>query len=132
MTRVMIVDDHDFCRSSLAELLATEPDLQVVADCPDGADAISLVDQARPDVIVMDLQMPKMNGAEATRQILRRHPHVRVIIVTSAPSSRLAEQAIAAGATTCLPKTADCDPLIAAIRTNRTHRAQQRDPAVGA
>jgi DNA-binding NarL/FixJ family response regulator len=116
MKRVMIVDDHDFCRDGLIEVFGAERDLQVVADCPDGADAVRLVDQVRPDVIVMDLQMPGMNGADATREILGRHPHIRVIVVTAAPASLLAEQAIVAGAATCLPKTADCDPLIAAIR----------------
>ena len=116
MKRVMVVDDHDFCRGGLVEALAAEPDLQVVAECPDGADAVRLVDQVCPDVIVMDLQMPGMNGADATREVLRRRPTTRVIIVTGNPGSPLAEQAIAAGAYACIPKTGDCAPLLAAIR----------------
>ena len=67
----MVVDDHDFCRDGLVEALRAEPDLQVVADCPDGADAVRLAAQVCPDVIVMDLQMPGMNGADATREVLR-------------------------------------------------------------
>jgi DNA-binding NarL/FixJ family response regulator len=114
--RVMVVDDHDFCRDGLVGALVAEPDLQVVAECPDGADAVRLVDHVCPDVIVMDLQMPGMNGADATREVLRRRPATRVIIVTGVPSSALAEQAIAAGAYVCLPKTGDCGPLVAAIR----------------
>jgi two-component system NarL family response regulator len=114
--RVMIVDDHDFCREGLVEVLAEESDLQVVAECPDGADAVRLVDEVCPDVIVMDLQMPGMNGADATREVLRRRPAARVIIVTGTTGSRLAEQAIAAGACACLPKAGDCGPLLAAIR----------------
>ena len=116
MKRVMVVDDHDFCRDGLVEALRAEPDLQVVADCPDGADAVRLVDEVCPDVIVMDLQMPGMNGADATREVLRRRPTARVIIVTGMPGSPLAEQAIAAGAHVCLPKAGDCGPLLAAIR----------------
>ena len=116
MKRVMVVDDHDFCRDGLVDALEAEPDLQVVADCPDGADAVRLVDQVCPDVIVMDLQMPGMNGADATREVLRRRPTARVIIVTGMPGSPLADQAIAVGAYACLPKTGDCSPLLAAIR----------------
>jgi CheY-like chemotaxis protein len=67
-------------------------------------------------MIVMDLQMPGMNGADATREVLRRRPAARVIIVTGAPGSPLADQAIAAGAYACLPKTGDCGPLLAATR----------------
>jgi DNA-binding NarL/FixJ family response regulator len=114
--RVIVVDDHDFCRNGLVEALAAEPDLQVVAECPDGADAVRLVDEVGPDVIVMDLQMPGRNGADATREVLRRRPATRVIIVTGAPGSPLADQAIASGAYACLPKTGDCGPLLAAIR----------------
>ena len=116
MKRVMVVDDHDFCREGLLEALAAEPDLQVVGECPDGADAVRLVDEACPDVIVMDLQMPGMNGAVATREVLRRRPAARVIIVTGMPDGPLVDQAIAAGAYACLPKTGDCGPLLAAIR----------------
>ena len=116
MKRVMVVDDHDFCRDGLVEALRAEPDLQVVADCPDGADAVRLAAQVCPDVIVMDLQMPGMNGVDATREILRRHSAIRVIIVTAMPGCALAEQAMAAGAYVCIPKAGDCGPLLAAIR----------------
>jgi DNA-binding NarL/FixJ family response regulator len=111
-----VVDDHDFCRDGLVRMLDAEPDIDVVADCPDGSDAVALADLLVPDVIVMDLQMPRMNGADATREVLRRHPRVRVIIVTGAPSGRLADRALAAGAFTCLAKAGDCRPLLDAIR----------------
>src|SRR3954447_27050280 len=104
MKRVMVVDDHDLCRGGLVAALSEEPNLLVVAECPDGADAVRLVDQVCPDVIVMDLQMPGMNGADATGEILRRRPQVRVIIVTAAPRSPLAEQAIADGAYALIPR----------------------------
>src|SRR5689334_17225992 len=102
--RVMIVDDHDLCRLGLVGVLGAEPDIEVVADCPDGADAVALADLLVPDVIVMDLQMPRMNGADATREVLRRHPQVRVIIVSGTPEGRLADRALAAGAFACLAK----------------------------
>ncbi len=116
MKRVMVVDDHDFVRDGLVEVIRSEPDLHVVADCPDGSDAVGLVERVSPDVIVMDLQMPGMNGADATREVLRRRPGVRVIIVTGAWGSALADRAIAAGAYTCLAKAGDSRPLLAAIR----------------
>jgi two-component system response regulator DegU len=116
MKRVMVVDDHDLCREGLVKILDAEPDLQVVAGCPDGTDAVDTVDDAHPDVIVMDLQMPGMNGADATREILRRHSHIRIIIVTAAPPGARAAPAWRAGATTCLSKNADCGPIVAAIR----------------
>src|SRR4051812_42319146 len=102
--RVMVVDDHNFCRENLVEVLGAEPDLLLVANCCNGAEAVRLVDETCPDVVVMDLQMPVMNGADATREILRRRSAVRVIIVTGMPGSPLAEQAIAAGAHACIPK----------------------------
>jgi two-component system invasion response regulator UvrY len=118
----MVVDDHDFCREGLVDALGAEPDLQVVAECPDGADAVRLVDEVCPDVIVMDLQMPGINGADATREVLRRCRAVRVIIVTGTPGSPLAEQAIAAGAHACLPRrgtSARCWPPYAPDRPHR-------------
>jgi len=116
MKRVMVVDDHDLCRGGLVAALSEEPNLLVVAECPDGADAVRLVDEVCPDVIVMDLQMPGMNGADATCEVLRRRPATRVIIVTGNPGCSLAEQAVAGGAYLCLPKTGDCGALLAAIR----------------
>jgi DNA-binding NarL/FixJ family response regulator len=112
----MVVDDHDLVRVGLVEVIRAEPDLHVVADCPGGSDAVGLVEHVSPDVIVMDLQMPGMNGADATRELLRRRPDVRVIIVTAAWGSSLADRALAAGAYTCLAKVGDSSPLLAAIR----------------
>jgi len=112
----MVVDDHDFCRDEVVAALGAERDLEVVGDCADGVEAVRLADRIQPDVIVMDLQMPRMNGAEASREILRRHPQVRIVVVTGAPHSPLAREAMAAGAYTGIAKSGDCHPLLAAIR----------------
>jgi two-component system invasion response regulator UvrY len=112
--RVIVVDDHDIFRAGLVELLRSEPGIEVVADCPDGNDAVRIVDQVRPDLIVMDLQMPGMNGADATREVLRKCPDVRIVIVTAVPHSPLVAQALAAGAVTCVPK-GNVDRLLAAL-----------------
>jgi DNA-binding NarL/FixJ family response regulator len=114
--RVIVVDDHDIFRAGLVELLRSEPGIEVVADCPDGSDAVRLVDDVRPDLVVMDLQMPGMNGADATREILRKQPGVRIVIITAVPHSPLVEQALAAGASACVPK-GDPEPLLAAVRS---------------
>jgi DNA-binding NarL/FixJ family response regulator len=113
----MVVDDHEVFRDGLVELLRSEPDVEVVAACPDGADAVRLVGRVHPDLIVMDLQMPGMNGADATRAVLRQHPGIRVVIVTAVPHSPLVEQALAAGAAACVPK-GDLELLLDAVRAS--------------
>jgi DNA-binding NarL/FixJ family response regulator len=116
LKRIMVVDDHDLLRESLTGMFAAEDDVEVVAVCADGADAIELADRLRPDVIVMDLQMPGVNGAEATRAILRGHPELRIVILTASPASGLAAEALAAGAVACVTKNGDCAALLGAIR----------------
>jgi DNA-binding NarL/FixJ family response regulator len=112
----MVVDDHDLSRDALIDLLDSEQDIEVVADGSDGTDAVNLVELVRPDVILMDLRMPRMNGADATREVRLRCPVTRVVIVTSQPRSPLVEQALAAGAATCVPK-GEVDSILAAVRS---------------
>jgi DNA-binding NarL/FixJ family response regulator len=115
MRRVMIVDDNPYLRTGLAELLAAEPDLEIVATC-DGAESVALAAEVKPDVIVMDLNMPGINGVEATRRIRLRLPGPEIVILTGAPHGCLVSQALAAGARTCISKAADRSTLLAAIR----------------
>ncbi|MBN9098054.1 MULTISPECIES: response regulator transcription factor [unclassified Pseudonocardia] len=112
----MLVDDHAFVRTSLAQLLDLQDDFDVVAQCVDGDDAIGMADTVRPDVVVMDLNMPIMNGAVAAGRILKRNPRIAVIILTASPTSVLARQAIDAGARRCIPKDAPHSVIFDAIR----------------
>ena len=80
--RVLIADDHPVFRSGLRALLATDPDVEVVAEAADGAEAIALTTRERPDVVVMDLHMPERDGVDATREILQTDPHIAVLVLT--------------------------------------------------
>ena len=111
----MLVDDHDLFRGGLRDILE-DSGVRVVGEAGDGERAVEVVEETRPDVVVMDLSMPRLNGVDATRQILEREPAVRVLVLTSAPHGELAAQALAAGAHTLLAKGINLDPLITAIR----------------
>jgi DNA-binding NarL/FixJ family response regulator len=115
MKRVLVVDDQAYVREILTELLSNEPGLVVAGTGCDGKEAIALTDQLRPDVVVLDLRMPGMNGAEAAAAILSRHPTTRVIALTVAPHGHLAEQARAAGIAACVPKSAPYTALLNAV-----------------
>jgi DNA-binding NarL/FixJ family response regulator len=116
MKRVLVIDDHAYIRETLVELLDNELDLSVVGSGADGAAAIQLADRLEPDVVVMDAHMPDTDSAGATREILRRHPVTRVIVLTSTPHGHLAAQALAAGARACLAKSGRYSTLVDAIR----------------
>jgi NarL family two-component system response regulator LiaR len=114
--RVMIVDDHDMVRKGLATFLMVCPDLELVGEASDGEEALHLCEQARPDVILMDLVMPKMDGKAATRAIRERWPRVQVIALTSFQENRLVQEALQAGAISYLLKNVSVDDLAEAIR----------------
>ena len=114
--RIMVVDDHRFVRESLARLLDLRDDFDVVAQCADGRDAVEMADRVSLDVIVMDLQMPAMNGADATAQILSGHPDIAIIILTASPQTALAERALGAGARRCISKSDPHESIFEAIR----------------
>ena len=114
--RVMVVDDHDVVRRGLAAFLKSKVDLELVGEASDGEDALHTCDQVQPDVILMDLVMPKMNGAAATRAIRERHPNVQVIALTSFQEKKLVHEALQAGAISYLLKNVSVDDLAEAIR----------------
>lgn len=114
--RVLIVDDHAMVRRGLAAFLKAQPDLQLVGEAPDGREAITLCAQLMPDVVLMDLMLPGMSGAEATRMIRGRWPEVRVIALTSFGEKELVREALAAGALSYLLKNVTAEDLAAAIR----------------
>lgn len=114
--KILVADDHAVVRSGLALLLSTERDFKVVGQARNGEEAVSLALATKPDVIVMDLAMPKVDGAEATKRILEEEPATRVIILTSFGQADGVAHALEAGATGALMKTAEDETLVATIR----------------
>jgi NarL family two-component system response regulator LiaR len=114
--RVMIVDDHDMVRRGLSAFLKAKPDLQLVGEARNGREALLLCEKAQPDVILMDLVMPEMSGAEATRAIRERCPDIKVIALTSFQDKDLVQQALQAGAISYLLKNVSANELADAIR----------------
>ena len=115
MIRVMVVDDNDLLRHALRELLYAEGGIEIVAECRDGQEAAEQLDALDPDVVVTDLSMPRLDGVDLTRQVMRTRPATRVFVLTAAPHGRLAEDALAAGASAVVAKGARLDDLVAAI-----------------
>jgi NarL family two-component system response regulator LiaR len=124
--RVLIVDDHAVVRRGLEAFLQAYDDLELVGEAADGAEAITLCERLAPDVVLMDLLLGELDGAEATRQIRRRHPHTQVIALTSVRDELWVQRALAAGAIAYLLKNADAQELAAAIR-----RAASGRPTLG-
>jgi NarL family two-component system response regulator LiaR len=121
--RVMIVDDHDMVRKGLAAFLKASADLEMVGEARNGREAIQLCEQLQPDVILMDLVMPVMGGAPATRVIRERWPGAQVIALTSFQEKELVEDALRAGAISYLLKNVSADDLAEAIRAARAGRS---------
>lgn len=116
MIRVLIVDDHAVVRGGLEQLLATADDMAMAATAVNGEEAIARAAELAPDVILMDLSMPVLDGIEATRRIVAANPAARVIVLTSFSDDRRILDALAAGATGYLLKHAGPDELLGAIR----------------
>ncbi len=120
--RVMIVDDHLMVRDGLRVFLSNYDDLEVVAEAEDGAQAIELCAEARPDVVLMDLLMPTLDGPTATARMREAHPQVQVIALTSFVEEDLIRRAIQAGAVSYMLKDVNPGKLAEAIRA--AHRGQ--------
>ena len=114
--RVALVDDHSLVRMGLAAYFNTVADIQVVGEAGSGEEAVRMVDEVKPDVVLMDLIMPGMDGVEATRQVKRTHPSTQVIILTSYHDDEHIFPAIRAGALSYVLKDIDPDELAEAIR----------------
>jgi len=115
-TRILIVDDHSLMRMGLSSLIASEKDMEAVGEADNGQAAVELVRKLRPDVVIMDLMMPNVSGAEATRIIHEEYPDVKIVILTSYGSSAEMSLAISNGAVGTLMKDTATDDLVATVR----------------
>jgi DNA-binding NarL/FixJ family response regulator len=113
---VLVVDDHALHRDGTRHILEQHPDLEVVGDADSGEKALALIRQLNPDVVLMDIRLPGMNGIEATRRIRKDHPEVRVLMVTAHDDDEYVRGAVAAGAAGYLSKTAPGRKLVEAVR----------------
>ena len=114
--KVLIVDDHAVLRMGLASLLGAQPDITVVGDAAGGEAAIAKAVKLSPDAIVMDLAMPGMDGAETTRELLKKRPESKVLVLTTFGTSDGIARALEAGAIGAIMKSAPFDEIVAAIR----------------
>ena len=114
--KVMLVDDHNVVRSGLATFLKAYDDLELAGEAKNGLEAVHRCHQKKPDVILMDLMMPQMDGIAATRAILADYPDIRIIAMTSFEEEELVQGVLAAGAISYLLKNVSSDELAAAIR----------------
>jgi NarL family two-component system response regulator LiaR len=118
----MIVDDHAMVRSGLAAFLSVADDFELVAEAENGNQALRLCGELKPDVVLMDLVMPGMDGVQTTRAIRERFPDIQVIALTSFPEDRLVQEVLEAGALSYLLKNVGADELARAIRAARAGR----------
>ncbi len=115
--RILIADDHKVLRSGLRRILEEQPDLEVVGEAADGREAVDLASALQPDIVVMDIAMPQMNGMEATRQIVTKNPRVNVLILSMYSDETYIVQVLRAGARGYLLKDSAEDDLINAVRS---------------
>ncbi len=115
--RVLLADDHAVVRKGIRQFLEEAGDIEIVAEAENGAEALRLVAETRPDVAVLDIRMPEITGVEATRRIKARHPHVRVLILTAYDDDPYVFALLQAGADGYVLKTGSGDELVHAVRT---------------
>jgi DNA-binding NarL/FixJ family response regulator len=120
---VLLVDDHNIVRQGLKALLLAEGDITIVAEAQTGREAVQLAGQLRPEIVIMDLAMPRLNGWEATRQILKALPSAKIIVLSTYGDDEHIQQAIAAGAAAYLLKQTAANELLKAIREVRRGEA---------
>lgn len=115
-TKIVIIDDHQLFREGVKRILEFEKSFQVVAEGDDGSEALNLVQEYRPDVVIMDINMPEKNGVEATRELVEKFPETRVIILSIHDDENYVTHALQTGACGYLLKEMDADALIEAVR----------------
>jgi two-component system, NarL family, response regulator LiaR len=121
-TRVVVVDDHHAMRMGITAALLATDDIELVGEAADGQEALRVCEEVRPDVVIMDLKLPVLDGISAIRELHQRDPAIRVLALTSFPDDSWVEKALHAGATGYLLKNVELDELIASIRA--THQGR--------
>ncbi|MBW4694632.1 MAG: response regulator transcription factor [Lyngbya sp. HA4199-MV5] len=116
MIKLLLADDQVLFRQGLAVLLALETDLEIVGEASNGRESVALADQLQPDVILMDVRMPIADGVSATREIHQRHPHIRILVLTTFDEDEYVFKALQVGAAGYLLKNTPSEQLAAAIR----------------
>jgi DNA-binding NarL/FixJ family response regulator len=116
LIRLLVVDDHKIVREGLVSLLSEQQDIEVIGEAGNGREAITLASTLHPDVIIMDISMPLMNGDEATRQIKKMMPEIRIIALSMFEEEEMLRKMYSAGAEKYVLKTAPSAQLLAAIR----------------
>lgn len=117
--RILIADDHEVVRKGLVALLQQQPDWQVCGEASDGREAVDKAQQLKPDVVILDIGMPSLNGLEATRQILKTNPNARILILTLHDSDQVVRDVLNAGARGFLLKSDAARDLVAAVEALR-------------
>jgi DNA-binding NarL/FixJ family response regulator len=117
MTTVVLVDDHPLVRQGMRAVLDAQPDIEVVGEAPDGAEAVRVCVATKPDVVLMDLQMPGLNGIEATKRVRTTSPSTAVLVLTMYDDDAMVFEAIASGAAGYLLKGSDGTDIVAAIQS---------------
>ncbi|KMY51857.1 response regulator [Peribacillus loiseleuriae] len=115
-TSIVIIDDHQLFREGVKKILEFEPIFDVVAEGDDGCEAMSLVETHRPDVVIMDINMPQVNGVEATRLLIERYPDMKIIILSIHDDENYVTHALQTGAQGYLLKEMDADALVEAVK----------------
>ena len=115
--RILLADDHEITREGLRSLIDRESDMEVIAEAQDGRTAVQLVAEVDPDVVIMDISMPDLNGVDATRQIKARHPRARVIALSMHSDKQFVTGMLTAGAVGYLLKKSTFEELAHAVRT---------------
>ncbi|WP_042462496.1 response regulator [Neobacillus dielmonensis] len=115
-TKIAIIDDHQLFREGVKRILEFEKSFKVVAEGDDGSEALTIVEEHRPDVVIMDINMPQVNGVEATRDLIGKYPDTKVIILSIHDDENYVTHALQTGASGYLLKEMDADALIEAVR----------------
>jgi len=122
--RILVVDDHDVVRRGVVSVLASRPEWEICGECRNGREAVAAAAEMKPDIVIMDVSMPDMNGIEATRQILKDNSHIQVLVLTMHDSEHMARRVFAAGARGYVLKNdagAELVPAVEAVQQRRPY-----------